>query len=119
QSDLVQRASRQPEHRTHLQNRFKGWNYMLLNAILNFAVEHGVKTIYVPTATWTLCHTDPSRNVQRALFERIYDQQVHATFRADPAGQWWMVDVQKNRHRLIRPEIKTDTHPREKVICLC
>lgn len=119
QSDIVQRASRIPEYRTRLQNRFKGWNYMLLNATLNFAVEHSVQSIYTPTADWALRHTDPSRNVQRALFERIYDQQPQAIFHAERAGNWWRIDVQENRHRLIRPEPQTETAPQEKVICLC
>src|SRR5262249_34407092 len=42
QSDLVQRASRAPEYRTRLQNRFKGWNFMLLNAVLNSAIDQNV-----------------------------------------------------------------------------
>jgi len=119
QSDLVQRAAKRPEYRTRLQNRFKGWNYMLLNAILNFAVEHAVKNIYIPTATLALRHTDPARTVQRPLFERIYNQHVQTLFRATLAGEWWKVDVQENLHRLIRPEIKTDARLREKAICLC
>lgn len=119
QADLIQRASRIPAHRTRLQNRFKGWNYMLLNAILNFAVEHSVQSVHTPTAEWALRHTDPSRNVQRALFERIYDQQPQAIFRAERAGNWWEIDVQENRHRLIRPEPKTETPPQETIICLC
>lgn len=119
QSDIVQRASRTPEHRTHLQNRFKGWNYMLLNAILNFAVEHSVHSVYTPTADWALRHTDPSRNVQRDLFERIYDEQPHAMFRAERAGNWWKINVQKNEHRLVRPETRSMPLPAEKTICLC
>jgi hypothetical protein len=119
QSDLVQRASRLPKHRTRLQNRFKGWNYMLLNAILNFALEHSVRTIYTPTADWALHHTDRSRNVQRALFERIYDQQLQTIFRAERTANWWKIDVNENRHRLICPETKLAAQQQVKIICLC
>ncbi len=119
QSDLAQRASRKPEHRTRLQNRFKGWNFMLLNAILNFAVEHNALFIYTPTAKLALSNTDPARNVGRALFARIYDQQVQALFHTDSAGEWWKIDVKENLHRLIRPETKIETRSQEKIICLC
>jgi hypothetical protein len=119
QSDLVQRASRQRQFRTRLQNVFKGWNHMLLNAILNFAVEHSVQNIYTPTATLALRNTDPARKVQRALFERIYDQQVQALFRTTAAGEWWKIDVKESLHRLIRPETKIEAWPQDKVICLC
>jgi hypothetical protein len=119
QSDVVQRATRRRQFRTRLQNVFKGWSYMLLNALLNFAVEHSVQTIFIPTASLALRNTDPARKVKRALFERIYNQQVQTFFRATAAGEWWKVNVRENLHRLIRPEIKTESRSREKVICLC
>lgn len=119
QSDLVQRASRRPEHRTRLQNRFKGWNFMLLNAILDFAVEHDVRCVYTPTAELALHNTDRARNVQRPLFERIYDQQVQTLFRLSRAGEWWKIDVKDNLHRLVRPETKIEAQPHAKIICLC
>src|SRR4030095_1095577 len=34
-SDLVQRISRKREYKTRIENRFKGWHHLLLNAILN------------------------------------------------------------------------------------
>ena len=72
-----------------------------------------------PTADWALRHTDPSRNVQHALFERIYDQQLQAIFRAERTANWWKVDVNANRHRLIRPETKLAEQRQDKIICLC
>lgn len=118
-SDIVQRATRRRQFRTRLQNVFKGWNYMLLNGILNFAIERSIRNLYIPTADFALRHTDAARRVKRALFERVYDQQVRALFHAEVAGPWWKIDVQANRHRLIRPALKTETRRQEKVICVC
>ncbi len=119
QSDLVQRAQRTPRYRTRLQNRFKGWNYMLLNGILNFAVEQRVKNVYMPSAELALHHTDHSRNVRPELFERIYDQQPQHIFAVRRAGSWWKLDVDTERNRLIRPETRVERLLNEKTICLC
>jgi len=119
QSDLVQRAKRAPRYRTRLQNRFKGWNYMLLNGILNFAVEQQVKSVYLPTAQLALRHTDRKRDVRPELFERIYDQQPRQIFALSRVDAWWKLDVEAHRALLIRPESKSETLPSDKVICLC
>jgi hypothetical protein len=49
-SDIVQRVSRQREHLTRIEKRFRGWDHMLLNGILSYAVERNLRLIYFPTA---------------------------------------------------------------------
>ncbi|MGH7801700.1 MAG: hypothetical protein ACREOW_13925 [Thermodesulfobacteriota bacterium] len=118
-SDIVQRISRKREYKTRIENRFKGWPYMLLNSIMNFALENSIKKIYSPTADLAMEHTDPSRDVHRELFERVYDRGVNKHLLVTTEGKWWVIDVQKNRDRIIIPEKKKGIIEREKTICLC
>ena len=118
-SDLVQRISRRREAKTRIENRFKGWHHLLLNSILNFAVEHNVSTVYSPTSGWALTHTDPKRTVQTELFERVYDRAIAEHFVATREGNWWAWDVSENRSRLITPVSDRDVLQHEKTICLC
>jgi hypothetical protein len=118
-SDLVQRISRKREYKTRIENRFKGWPYMLLNSIINFALENNVKSICSPTADLAIEHTDPNRNVQKELFERVYDRAVNKLFRATKEGEWWAIDVEENRDRIIIPEKKQEMIGYGKTICIC
>jgi hypothetical protein len=118
-SDLVQRIGRRREFKTRVENRFKGWPTLLLNASLNFALEHGLATVYTPTADLALEHTDRRRNPGRELFERIYDRSVASRFRATLHGGWWAIDVAENRARVVAPETKEERSASEKTICLC
>jgi hypothetical protein len=118
-SDLVQRISRQRAYKTRIENRFKGWPYMLLNAIMNFALERHVTSIYSPTSDLAIANTDHSRSVKRELFEGVYDRAVSRHFRAIKRGQWWVVDVNDNADRAIIPERKQEPIESERTICLC
>ena len=41
-----------------------------------------------------MLHTDRKRTVQPALFERLYDRDMHVRFPpVQRAGNWWVVDV--------------------------
>lgn len=118
-SDLVQRISRKKEYKTRIENRFKGWRYMLLNGIMNFAIEHNVEKIHSPTSDFAIEHTDPKRSPQREMFERIYDRAVNRCFQAEKQGKWWVINVEKNRDRAITPEKKQEVIQNGKTICLC
>src|SRR3990172_8169464 len=118
-SDPVQRISRRKEYKTRIEKSFKGWSYMLLNSIMNFAIENNIKNIYSPTADLAIEHTDTSRNVQRELFERVYDRAVNKLFRIKKEGKWWVIDVAKNRDRIVIPEKKQEIIENKKTICLC
>lgn len=119
QSDLVQRASRVPAHRTQLQKVFKGWPYMILNAILNFAIERQVRFVHVPTASLALRHTDPARSIGGALFERVYDEYLQRFCRADRSGEWWRVPVDANRDRVLGPRVQVEGIDGTKTISVC
>jgi hypothetical protein len=114
----VQRISRRREYKTHVEKRFKGWNHMLLNAILTFALEHGATRVHTPTAKLALENTDRRRVVGAALFERVYDGDVQRLFSASEDGTWWTIDVQANRERVVMPEIGSDVLPAEKTIAV-
>lgn len=120
-SDLVQRISRRRELKSRIENRFKGWNHMLLNGILNFAVERNLKRILMPTAELVVSMTDPKRRqtLNRELFDRIYDHHVCAYFRAERAGLWWAIDVPQHRDRLVEPvKNQVGSSTKSKTICI-
>jgi hypothetical protein len=118
-SDLVQRISRRREHATRVEKLFHGWRHMLLNSILNFAIERGVRTIRSPTADLILAHADRKRPAKKALFERVYDLTVTERFAATRAAGWWVIDVETNRDRLVVPETRVETMARTRTICIC
>ncbi len=118
-SDIVQRIGRRREHATRVEKRFRGWDHMLLNAVLNYAVERNLKVIRFPTADLALAHTDPKRNPKRDMFERIYDADVQARFTAVRRGQYWIVDVRANRDRLVVSAPGREPLADERTICIC
>ena len=62
-----------------------------------FALDAGHRRVLVATADWAFAHTDPNRDVQRPLFDRIYDGSVSSPFRAIREDQWWVLDVAEKR----------------------
>src|SRR5688572_28815042 len=118
-SDLVQRSGRSREHKTRVENRFKGWHDMLLNALLAFASERGVRRLLIPTSELQLRNTDPARRVQPELFERIYDRSVNRLLEATREGDWWLVDVQANRARLVEPTQREERRAVGPAVCVC
>src|SRR5262249_59450169 len=75
-SDLVQRISRRRELKTRVEARFRGWDRLLMNSILAFAVERSLTTVCIPTAHAARQQTDEARTVQPELFDRVYDRHV-------------------------------------------
>lgn len=118
-SDLVQRIGRRRQHKTRIENRFKGWPDMLLNALLAFAVERGVRWLRIPRSQFQMKHTDAGRSVQPELFERVYDRSVNRLLSASPAGDWWLVDVPANSERLVVPTMREERLATGRTICLC
>ena len=118
-SDLVQRISRNREYKTRIESKFNGWHHMLLNDIVNFAIENNIKTFYSPTADLAMENTDPNRHVERELFERVYDRGVLEHFQAVKSGKWWVIDVEKNRDRAVIAEKKYEIVEFGKTVCLC
>ncbi len=116
-SDLVQRISRAPVHRTQIDNRFKGWSRLLLHAILDYARDNGLETVYVPTARLALRYTDPKRNPQAPLYERIYDTPARE-FGAEADGEWWRLAVDRLGGRMVGLERSVTADRWGKVVCL-
>jgi peptidoglycan/xylan/chitin deacetylase (PgdA/CDA1 family) len=95
-SDLVQRIGRRREFKTHVEKRFKGWPSMLLNGVMTFALERGARRLRVPTSELALEHTDPRRDVQAPLFERVYDAPMER-LGARRDGRWWLIELDPER----------------------
>jgi hypothetical protein len=118
-SDLVQRIGRRREHKTQIEARFGGWRAMLLNAVLDFAAERGARTVRSATAALALRHTDPARDVQSEMFERVYDRAVERLLPARRAGDWWEIDMRAARERIVRLEHRDEARSvPERVICV-
>lgn len=121
-SDIVQRIHIQKKYRTRIDKCFGHWHHMLLNSILNFAVENDLTRIYSPSADFLIEKFYNGRmkpKVARKYFDRIYDRDVKMHFDADRKDGMWVIDVEKNRCKLIIPEkretiVKND----KKIICL-
>jgi hypothetical protein len=117
-SDLVQRISRRRSYKTRIEKLCKGWHHMLLNSVMNFAVENSITRILSPTAAFVIKQTDPERTVQKRLFERVYDEAVQQHFSVTKQGDWWLIDVEANRERLVVPAKAEEALPNEKTICI-
>lgn len=118
-SDLVQRIARRREYKTRIEKVFKGWNHMLLNALLAFALERRAKYVRLPTAALAGRHTDRSRRVDFKIFERIYDRTVNSVFPTRSEGEWWVVELPEISDRVVIPARRTHARRRGKAICIC
>ena len=118
-SDLVQRIPRRRQHKTRVEKKFDGWNQMLLNGILNFALERRVERVHTPTAALAMRNTDRARTVQKEMFERLYDRNVVQLFPASRDGSWWTIEVDAVRGRIIAPDTGYEQLSNDPVICLC
>jgi hypothetical protein len=91
---------------------------MLLNSVLNFAVEQDLTTICTPTAD-LIVEKYVNPRVDRKLFDRIYDEDINKRFITSRKNGWWNIDVAAQRHKLIRPEIvKENLATGSRMICL-
>jgi hypothetical protein len=107
-SDLVQRISRRREHKTRVEKVFSGWNQMLINAVLNFAAENGARRVRFPTLPLAVRHTDRSRQTDYTIFERIYDRTLNSLFQPQLEGEWWVLELDAVRERIVVPEIRSE-----------
>ena len=121
-SDIVQRIYIRKEYRTRINSCFKYWHHMLLNGILNFAVENNLENIYSPSADFLMeefYNGIIKPKVDRRLFDRIYDRDVKMHFDVDKENGMWVIDVRKHRYKLIIPEKReTILKDDKKIICV-
>jgi hypothetical protein len=92
---------------------------MIINSIVNFALEMGVRTIFLPSADLIMAHADRARKVQRELFDRVYDRGWRKQFSAKKHDGWWVMDVAENKHRVVQGKRETELLEDEKTICIC
>jgi hypothetical protein len=118
-SDLVQRISRRREYKSRIENRFKGWSHMLLNAVLHFALDRRAKRVRLASSTLAGRHTDRKRQVDLTIFERIYDRTVTSVLAPSRDGEWWVVDLPKARGRIVTPDRRTSWVEPTKAVCIC
>lgn len=118
-SDLVQRIGRRREHKTRVENAFRGWPYVLLNAILDFARERRIRHVRSPTADHVLRHVDPERDVGRGLFDRVYDHPVQRLHGPDRRGGWWRIDAGARGAWIVRGESGREASACGPVVAVC
>lgn len=108
QSDVVQHIFMLQELKRQVNARFRPWYYMVLNGVLNFAIQQGLREILIPTPEHLMSrYLDKPLNTQ--LFERIYRDNIHRVFvGVRQRGNHWVVDVQANRGQVITPELRTE-----------
>lgn len=117
-SDLVQRQSRRPELRTRIHQLFRGWARMLFNAVLAFAHERGVRRVLVPTSERVMLNTDASRQVDGALFRRVYDD-APSLYGARRCSDAWAIDVKAAASRVVMPVARRIAAETDRSISLC
>ena len=118
QSDLVQRIGRARDHKTQVENRFRGWPWMLANGVLSFALERDIGTVRMPTSELAMRHTDPARDVEPYMFERIYDRPVAELPGAVRSGGWWEIDVRAAAEAVVDPVAGTEPVTEERTVCV-
>jgi peptidoglycan/xylan/chitin deacetylase (PgdA/CDA1 family) len=117
-SDLVQRISRRRALKTRVEKRFRGWHRLLLHAIVADAARRGIRRVCVPSARHAMRHTDLLRTVRPELFERVYDRAVGHLFAAVPRGDWWEIDVARNRSAVVSSERRTGEIRHGRTVCI-
>lgn len=118
-SDLVQRISRRREFKTRVEKVFKGWHRLMLNCVMNFALERGIRHICVPSAPFAMKHTDEKRCLQRELFERVYDRAVNHHFQATKKGPWWNIDLSARNYVPMVARRGGELIENRKTVCIC
>jgi peptidoglycan/xylan/chitin deacetylase (PgdA/CDA1 family) len=106
QSDLCQQLYRHAALRRHfktrVETRFKYWYVLLLNAILDFCLDHGLRTLYCPTGAEVVTRT--RRNIDPALFFRIYDcpPRRYLCTKLEVQGcTYWQIRLTDNIDRIV------------------
>jgi hypothetical protein len=118
QSDLVQRIGRVRRHKTQIENRFRGWPWMLVNGVVACALERGIATVRTPTSKLAMRQTDPSRDVEPYMFERIYDRPPAELPGAVHGGEWWEIDVRAAAAAVVEPVAESEPVTEEATVCV-
>jgi hypothetical protein len=117
-ADLVQRIGRFREHKTQIEKQFGGWPWMLLNGALALAIDCGIGTVRTPASRLAMENTDPVRDVQPYLFERVYDRPLAEFPGTVRRGEWWEIDVSAAAAAVVLPTPGQDPMAEEKTVCV-
>jgi hypothetical protein len=117
-ADLVQRIGRFRHHKTQIEKQLGGWPWMLVNGVLAIAIERGIGTVRIPGAKLAMENTDPARDVQPYLFERVYDRPLAEFPGAVQRGGWWEVDVSTAAAGVLTPTPGEDPVDEKKTVCV-
>jgi len=117
-SDLVQRRTRAGKHQYRIRKYFRGWRHMLLNAVLDFAVERGCENVHFPKAKLVMQYTGKRSAASDAFFERLYDKTPTEYYDAASTGDWWRMNVPANRRSIVELVKKREALPNGKTICI-
>ncbi|MGD2055748.1 MAG: hypothetical protein PVJ15_03000 [Gammaproteobacteria bacterium] len=116
--DPVQRRQRAGRHREHLRNRFRGWRYLLVNSVLDFALNQGYTRVYFPRAELVMRFTGKRKPASNAFLIRLYDQTPAEHFEVTGDDDWWRLDLHSNRHRVIELEKRQQRLEHVRTICI-
>jgi hypothetical protein len=117
-ADLVQRIGRVREHKTQIEKQLGGWPWMVLNAVLAFASERGLRAVRMPRSPLAMAHTDRARTVQPYLFERVYDRPVAEIPGALQRGEWWEIDLRRAREAIVMPVASREPIAEHRTVCV-
>jgi hypothetical protein len=117
-SDPVQRRTRAPQFQERLKRCFRGWRYMLVNSVLDFAFSQGKEQIHFATAELVKRHSDTRRAPSGTFLKRIYDDTISQHFDATRQGDWWLLDSRTNRERVVPLAKKVEARDGTKKICI-
>jgi hypothetical protein len=104
--------------KTRVEHRLDGWARLLLNAVLDLALDCGAERVLVARGELAHRHTDPARVVQRALFDRVYEGTLGPPFRALPATSWSILDVPAHADVVVRAPVAELPVPNGPRICV-
>lgn len=133
QSDLCQQIYRSATLKraasAKLDRRFGYWYLVLFNAILDFACDRGLETVYSPTSQSIAAAT--TKHIVPALFDKIYGsvgERYECRREVIGRAEYWRVGLASNEQRIARLN-EHDGHAGEagavgpetsrKVICIC
>ena len=117
-SDLVERTMPAPDPGAGVEKQFCAWHQLLLHAVVADAERREMRSVRVPSAALAMRHAARPHDARPELFERVYDRAVGRLFDASRRGDWWEIDVARNRAALVRAAWRTGEIRRGRTVCI-
>ncbi|MCA9775645.1 MAG: hypothetical protein KC800_02980, partial [Candidatus Eremiobacteraeota bacterium] len=117
-SDLTARITHRRDSKTRVDKLFKGWPQMLVNGVLNVARELGCRRLRSLTSDAVMNLSDPAREVDGRLFQRVYDQSL-SRYRKRRVSHYWELSLEENRDWVVPATIRTQfNQTQDTTVCL-